>query len=97
MDIEFELNGDLFVWDEEKAEKNRHKHGVRFEEAATVFGDPMFVLVDASRNEQARDSAIGFDAIGRLLYVVHIEVEETFIRIISARRAEPEEENYYAN
>ena len=97
MDIEFELNGDLFVWDEEKAEKNRRKHGVLFEEAATVFSDPMFVLLDASRNDEARDAAIGFDSIGRLLYVVNIEVEDKFIRIISARRAEPEEENYYAN
>ncbi|MBU1215262.1 MAG: BrnT family toxin [Gammaproteobacteria bacterium] len=97
MDIEFELNGDLFVWDEEKAEKNWHKHGVRFEESATVFSDPMFVLVDASRNDEARDAAIGFDSIGRLLYVVNIEVEDRFIRIISARRAEPNEEEKYAN
>lgn len=96
-DIKFELNGDLFVWNEEKAEKNRRKHGVRFEEAATVFGDPMFVLVEASRNDEARDAAIGFDAAGRLLCVVHIEVEETHIRIISARRAEPKEEIYYAD
>lgn len=97
MDIEFELNGDLFVWNEEKAEKNWHKHGVRFEESVTVFSDPMFVLVDASRNDEARDAAIGFDSIGRLLYVVNIEVEDRFIRIISARRAEPKEEDKYAN
>ncbi len=97
MDIKFELNGDLFVWRAEKADKNWHKHGVRFEEAATVFEDPMFVLVDASRNNESRDAVIGFDAIGRLLYVVHIEFEESFIRIISARRAEPHEEDNYAN
>jgi hypothetical protein len=97
MDIQFELNGDQFVWDTEKADSNWHKHGVRFEEAATVFDDPMFVLVDASRNDESRNAAIGFDAIGRLLYVVHIEFEESFIRIISARRAEPDEENNYAN
>jgi uncharacterized DUF497 family protein len=97
MDIEFELNGDLFVWNEEKAGQNLRKHGVRFEEAVTVFGDPLFVLVDASRKDEARDAVIGFDSIGRLLYVVHIEVEESYIRIISARRAEPEEENDYVN
>lgn len=57
-DIQFELNGDLFVWNEAKAEKNRHKHGIRFEEAATVFGDPMFVLIDASRQGEAPDAAI---------------------------------------
>lgn len=96
MDIHYELNGDLFVWDPAKAEKNRRKHGVRFEEAASVFGDPLLVVVDASRHDEARDAAIGFDASGRLLYVVNIEIEATAIRIISARRAEPDEERRYA-
>ena len=97
MDIQFELNGDLFVWNADKANSNWHKHGVRFDEAATVFADPLFVLVNASRNDEYRDAVIGVDAIGRLLYVVHIEFEATFIRIISARRAEPDEEAKYAN
>jgi hypothetical protein len=39
---------------------------------------------------------IGFDNTGRLLYVVHIEFEARYIRIISARRAEPDEEARYA-
>lgn len=64
-DIHFEANGNLFVWNADKAEINWRKHGIRFEEAATVFGDPMFVLIDASRNDEARDAAIGFD--------VHVE------------------------
>lgn len=97
MDVRYELNGDLFVWDPKKAEANWRKHGVRFEEAATVFSDPLFILVDASRNDEARDAAIGFDSTGRLLYVVHIEVLESYVRIISARRAEPEEERRYAD
>ncbi len=59
-DIHFEANGDLFVWNTVKAEINWRKHGIRFEEAASVFGDPMFVLTDASRNDEARDAAIGF-------------------------------------
>lgn len=95
MDIRFEIGGDTFVWNEEKARLNWRKHGVRFEEAATVFGDPLFVLVNASRNEEARQAAIGFDAAGRLLYVVHIEIEAEYIRIISARRASHEEELEY--
>lgn len=76
--------------------RNYRRHGVRFEEAATVFFDPLFVLTDASRNDEARDAAIGFDGTGRLLYVVHIEYDGPRIRIISARRAEPDEERRYA-
>ena len=97
MDIRIELNGDAFVWDAVKAERNWRQHGVRFEEAATVFGDPLFLLVDASRNEEARQAAVGFDGTGRLLYVVHIEFEADCIRLISARRATPDEEHCYAD
>ena len=96
MKVQFECNGDSFVWNADKAQKNWRKHGVRFEEAATVFADPLFVLVDATRNDEARDAAIGFGSSGRLLYVVHIEIEGTCIRIISARRADPHEEFEYA-
>jgi uncharacterized DUF497 family protein len=96
MDRYYEVDGDLFVWDQTKADRNLRTHGVRFEEAATVFADPLFVLVDASRNDEARDAVIGFDVTGRLLYVVHIEIETRYIRIISARRAESTEEDRYA-
>ncbi len=97
MNTQYELNGELFVWNQEKAELNWRKHGVQFEEAAAVFFDPLFVLTDASRNDEARDAAIGFDFQARLLYVVHVEVEDTCIRLISARRAEPHEEKIYAD
>jgi uncharacterized DUF497 family protein len=96
MDIQFELAGESFVWNRAKAEANWNKHGVAFEEAASVFFDPLFVLVDASRNEEARHAAIGLDLAARLLYVVHVEIEDSHIRIVSARRAEPEEEKRYA-
>lgn len=97
MDTHFELNGNLFVWDAAKAQANLGKHGIHFEEAATVFDDPLFLLVDASRNDEARDAAIGFTSAGRLLYVVHVEFTDDHIRIISARRAEPAEEQRYAD
>jgi len=58
--------------------------------------DPLFVLKGASRPEKARHAAIGFSASGRVLAVVHIEAEDAYVRIISARRAEPEEERRYA-
>jgi uncharacterized protein len=95
MDRLFEHGGTTFEWDEAKAAENQRKHGVSFEEAVTVFDDPLFVLQDASRNEEPRDAAIGFSSIGRLLTVVHIEFDGQSIRIISAWRASPTEEVFY--
>ena len=88
MDIRLELNGTLFIWNAAKAQANIRKHdGVTFEQAAQVFFDPLFHLVDASRNEEARDAVIGLDKQSRILFVVYIEVHGEFIRIISARKA----------
>jgi uncharacterized protein len=92
MSIHYELNGTAFVWDEEKARRNVAAHdGITFEQAAEVFFDPFFRLVDASRNDEARDAVIGYDKKSRLLFVVHIVFEDQFIRIISARKATPKE------
>jgi len=88
MDIRYELSGTLFMWNAAKAQANIRKHdGVTFEQAAQVFFDPLFHLVDASRNDEARDAVIGLDEQSRILFVVHIEVHGEFIRIISARKA----------
>lgn len=97
MDVRFDLNGNTFVWDAQKARDNLLKHDIRFEEAATVFFDPLFVLVDATRTVEARQAAIGFAGSGRLLYVVHIEIEGDCLRLISARRATPSEESIYVD
>jgi uncharacterized DUF497 family protein len=96
MGIRFELNGVTFTWDENKAWVNLVRHpGVNFEQAAEVFFDPFFRIVDASRNDEARDAVIGYDVQGRLLFVVHIEFEGDAIRIVSARRATAEEREHY--
>jgi uncharacterized DUF497 family protein len=88
MDIHFGLDGIDFVWDDTKAANNLVKHdGISFAQAATVFFDPLFRLVDAARNDEARDVIIGFDRTSRLLFVVHIQQEDAAIRIISARKA----------
>ena len=88
MDIHYHFNGTHFVWDERKAARNPGKHdGVTFEQAATVFFDPLFRLVDAGRNDEARDAIIGYDSQSRVLLVVHLVIESEIIRIISARRA----------
>lgn len=92
MDIHFHLNGMDFIWNARKAAGNPSKHnGVTFEQAAWVFFDPFMRLVDASRNDEARDAAMGFDELGRLLFVVHIELDGSTMRIISARQATNEE------
>lgn len=96
MDIHFDLNGTAFIWNAKKAAANPvHHDGIRFEQAATVFFDPFFRLVDASRNDEARDAVIGYDEQSRLLFVVHVEVEDDTIRIISARKATNEERKHH--
>ena len=95
MDRVFAYRDTTFVWNEDKASENLQKHGVSFEEAVTVFDDPLLQMCDATRNDELRDAAIGFSSAGRLLTVVHIEVEGEFIRIVSARRATAAEETIY--
>ncbi len=98
MNAYFNLNGITFVWDDEKARINPINHdGVTFEQAAESFFDPFLVVVDASRNDEARDAVIGLDTQWNLLYVVHIEREENVIRIISARKATRQERVQYEN
>ena len=96
MDERHRIGGTDFVWNTEKAASTLRRRGIRFEDAASVFTDPLLVLTNASRNDEARDAVIGFDQLGRLLFVVHIEFEGECIRIISARAAEPHEEAIYA-
>ncbi len=96
MDVYFVLNGITFVWHREKAQSNPSKHGgITFQQAAEVFFDPFLVVVDASRNDEARDAVIGMDRRWNVLYVVHIEHEERSIRIISARKATRQERTDY--
>ena len=54
-------------------------------------------MYDASRNYEARDAVIGLDTKWNLLFVVHIEVEDNTIRIISARKATRQERAIYEN
>ncbi|MBK7145861.1 MAG: BrnT family toxin [Xanthomonadales bacterium] len=96
MDIRFELNGTSFVWDAAKAKANALKHdGITFDRAAEVFFDPFFRIVDADRNYEARDAVIGYDTLGRLLFVVHVAFEDDHIRIVSARKATKQERDQH--
>lgn len=77
-----------FEWDPEKARRNEKKHGVSFEEAVTVFYDPLAATledVDHSVGEQ-RLITVGFSSRDRLLFVSHTERGKA-LRIISVRPA----------
>ncbi len=78
-----------FTWDSRKADSNLRKHKVAFDEAITVFSDPLAYIFDDplhSDNEH-REIIIGTSAIHRIILVCFVERDENTIRIISARRA----------
>jgi uncharacterized DUF497 family protein len=85
-----------FEWDEDKAASNEKKHGVTFEEAATVFADPFAAIFDdeAHSEEEQREVIIGHSAKDRLILVSFTE-RAGAIRIISARRATKRERRDY--
>jgi len=75
-----------FEWDPKKAAKNLQKHGVSFNEAATVFGDSLGTTVPDPDHSLAEDRyiTVGMSGRRRLVIVAHTERGER-IRIISAR------------
>jgi uncharacterized DUF497 family protein len=85
-----------FEWDEDKAASNRKKHRIAFEEAATVFADPLAAIFDdeAHSEEEQREIIIGHSADDQLLLVSFTE-RAGAIRIISARRATKRERRDY--
>jgi uncharacterized DUF497 family protein len=83
------------TWDPAKAARNVAKHKVTFEEAETVFSDPLAMWLADLEHGEARLNVIGISERGRHLFVVTIELEEDEFRIISARKAERHERNRY--
>lgn len=76
-----------FEWDARKATDNLRKHRISFDEASSVFGDPLSLTIpdpDSSIDE-IRFITLGGSDVGRLLAVVHTERGDK-IRLISARR-----------
>ena len=85
-----------FEWYEDKARTNLAKHRVSFEEASTVFGDPMSITIPDPAHSQAEDRWIilGHSLRVRLLVFVHTERSDN-LRIISARPASRRERKQY--
>lgn len=87
-----------FEWDAAKANSNKKKHGVSFEEAQSVFYDEFAVQFFDEDNSESEDRflMLGFSDEPRLLIVCHCERNQgNTIRIISARKATNNESQYY--
>jgi len=85
-----------FEWDERKNRANQAKHGVSFQEAATVFADPLSLATpdDEPATSEARYHIIGSSVFNELLTVTYTE-RRGRIRIISARRPTRRERRDY--
>lgn len=86
-----------FEWDRTKADGNLHKHGVGFDEASTVFDDPLARIFDDADHSlsEHREIIIGHSAVNQLLLICFTERAPDVIRIISARRATKRERYDY--
>ena len=89
--------GISFEWDAAKANTKARKHQVTFEEATTVFGDPLSVTIPDPLHSTPGDErfvTVGLSHRGRLLVVVHSDIGER-VRIIGARSATRREQAAY--
>ena len=87
-----------FVWDQTKAESNLQKHKISFEEAKTVFLDPnaRMIFDPEHSGDEDRFILLGISYGLRLLVVCHCYKEDDMvIRIISARKANKNEQKQY--
>jgi uncharacterized protein len=86
-----------FEWDADKAASNIAKHGVTFDEARTVFGDPLAVIFDDEEHslDELREIIIGHSVLQRVLLVSFTERGDEVVRIISARKANKRERKDY--
>ena len=85
-----------FEWSPEKAESNVAKHGVSFNEAITVFRDPLSYTFDDPdhSDEELRFLTFGLAITGKLLVVSHTDREDR-VRVISARELTKRERKFY--
>lgn len=86
-----------FQWDPKKATANLRKHGISFDEAVTVFNDPLALIFDdhVHSDYEHREIIIGHSLLNHLILVCFTERNDQFIRIFSARRATKHEQKDY--
>jgi uncharacterized DUF497 family protein len=87
-----------FIWDDKKAEENLKKHKISFDEAQTVFSDPnaRMIFDPEHSGDEDRFILLGISSGLRLLVVCHCYREnDMVIRIISARKANKNEQKQY--
>jgi hypothetical protein len=87
----------LFDWDPRKGQANRRKHGVAFDEACTVFNDPLAAIFEDQDHStvELREILVGRSVLNRLVLVCFTEQPGGKVRIISARRATKREQHDY--
>jgi len=85
-----------FEWDSRKAQSNKRKHRVTFEEASTTFGEILSITIPDPAHSIGEDRfiTIGTSANNNLIVVVHTDRDD-IIRIISARKATASERRQY--
>jgi uncharacterized DUF497 family protein len=86
-----------FEWDKAKAAANLKKHRITFDEASTVFGDPLARIFDDAQHsaEEFREIIVGHSILGRLLLVCFEEQKADVVRIFSARETTGRERQDY--
>lgn len=88
--------GYAFEWDRRKAESNLRKHGISFDEASMVFGDPLGLLMPDPDHSQEEDRYVLLGVSNqRRLLVVSFAERSPRTRLISARRATRKERRRY--
>jgi len=85
-----------FEWDRKKAKSNLKKHGISFQEAATVFGDMLAITFDDPEHSvnEHRFLTFGLSQTGKAIIVSHTERDKS-MRIISARLMTKQERKIY--
>jgi uncharacterized DUF497 family protein len=83
-----------FEWDPDKNASNLTKHGISFEEAATIFEGPVFTFADEDPAEELRERSYGLINGNTVVCVIHTDRDEV-TRIISVRKATKSERDLF--